>query len=163
MSLVEFDSAASNIFYNFETENEFFAEIAAYRFTDFLPLESLDFHPSEYRPGGYYVIFVGERHSVFENGVCIYCNTKFTGDENSLFRGRYNAYSIYLAGNFKAKDFDRLNDAEKNEYYEFHGVWSQNQHKMYALDKAITAAKKLSVKLNCRTAVVRLVEDYDMR
>ncbi|MBP1587497.1 MAG: hypothetical protein ILO53_03735, partial [Clostridia bacterium] len=159
------DLDARHIFYNFEAENEFFAEKHGSYFTDFLPPESFDLlYRSEFsQGGGYYVIFVGERHSVFEGGVCIYQNTGFTGDVHSVFRGSSKVYSIYLAKDFGYKDFRNMEEARKNEYYENHCVCSWNQNKMYVLDDAIAKAKELSAELNCRTAVVRLVEDYNMR
>ena len=140
----------------FDSPDEFFATAHHYCFTAFRPLDYFSQDWADHFEAGHYVIFVEERHSVYENGKCIYHNPHFTGEPDATYRDGQPAYTL-LIDDFRRSGPLRVSGGE------LAGNWLLNHHqlKVYPLELACKEAAAASLILNHRTAVVRIVKDYD--
>ena len=122
-----------HIYHDFGTAHEFFAEVFDFeRVTRFYPFSLFDRDWAAGIRAYRLAIFICERHSVYENGVCIYSNPHFSGGSDSLFRGSTEAYAV--------------------------PGWKGT----YSLECAIEKARRMSTELKCRTAVVRFAGEHDI-
>ena len=132
--IATFFSNMEHIYHDFGTRDEFFAEVFDFeRVTRFYPFSLLSDRDWPAGIRAYrLVIFICERHSVYENGVCIYTNPHFSGGPDSLFRGSTDAYSV------------------------------PGSKGACSLECAIENAKRMSIELGRRTAVVRLAGEHNI-
>ena len=144
---LEFNGSILAILSDFDTADEFFADILAWSFTAFHPRAHFTDKWAWQFPNGRYVIFVCERHSVYRDGFCIYQNSKFTGAPNACYRGDLPAYTLLY---------------KQSPSSHTYGIWKDNQNETFPLETAVREAAERSSRLQTTVAVVRIVDDYDM-
>lgn len=140
----------------FDSPDEFFATAHHYCFTAFRPLDYFSQDWADHFEAGHYVIFVEERHSVYENGNRIYQNPHFTGEPDATYRDGRPAYTLLV-------DNIRLSGPIRVAGGDLAGNWVLNHHQLkgFSLEEACREAADASLILNHRAAVVRIVKDYD--
>ena len=120
-------------------------------FTEYLPKETFTANWTRNCESGRYVLFILQRHSVYESGSCIYKNENF---EYTI--GRFSSYKrpcFFLISDrsreYRVSSWDRP--------FETHYV----NNEFYDEEKAIEEAKRLSL-LGEKIAVMKLYEDHNM-
>ena len=155
----EFGSC-EHLFNDFHTEAEFFAEISSGIFTAFHPLEYYNNDWAYAHEHDRYVIIVCERHSVYENGECIYQNKRFEGKATDLFRGSASVFTVIMQERFHFSGREERDSGL--QYFQAHGLWRGNHNVTFDLNDAAERAKRFSRIYQCRVSVVRAVKSYDM-
>lgn len=150
------------ILYDFTAQDEFFVDLETMEFSPFHPLASFDREWSNGLPTG--VFLVNERHSVYQNGECIYRNEHFTGAADGQASDKAPVYTVLVG---PSPDHVFPSEIGKYGLWDVYrgpiprGSWVQPYQKTFDFDRAVQKAIALSLLHETRTAVIRIVDRFD--